>query len=158
MSPIRISVTGLAEFMKAGSSRQRAMLRNYKFQYDQQGRKRPQIVRYSEARAAIKKYHASDNNVGLLIEAVRRLQKKEAAEPEKDANRIRDNIRAIEAYATHFAKSSFQIIDNPKPVYKRGPVEVSTTPDLYVNDAGTTKLIKLHSASRSRIQNSSMSF
>jgi hypothetical protein len=144
VAQIRISVNGLAEFMKAGSSRQRAMLRNYKYQLDRQGNKRPQIVRYSEARAAIKKYHGSGNDVGLLLAAVLSLQKKEAGHPEKDAGRLRDNIRAIQAYATHFAKSSFQIIDNPRPVYRRGPVEVSATPDLYVDDLGTTKLVKLH--------------
>ncbi|MFC6647321.1 hypothetical protein ACFQBQ_17440 [Granulicella cerasi] len=144
MANIRISVNGLAEFMKAGASRQRAMLRNYKFQFDANGHKRPQIVRYSEARAAIKKFHESGNDMGLLISAAVKLQKKEAAEPDRDSSRLRDNIRAIESYATHFGNSKFQIIDSPKPVYTHGTVDVTATPDLYVDDQGTPKIVKLH--------------
>jgi hypothetical protein len=46
---IQISVSGLAKFMKASSAAQRTLLRNQKFQYTADGKKRPQIVRYSEA-------------------------------------------------------------------------------------------------------------
>ena len=95
MPSIKISVAGLAKFMKASASRQRTMLKDYKFPFDKNGNKRPQIVRYSEARAAINKYHSSGNNVATLVAAVAELQKKEASQPEKDPNRIRDNIRAI---------------------------------------------------------------
>lgn len=140
---IRISVTGLAKFMKARPATQRTLLKSYKFTTDKNGNKRPQIVRYSEARAAIKKYHEHNNDVAALLAAVADLQKKELANPDKDSSRIRDNIRAIQAYMKHFSKNSFSILDNPKPKYIHGSVEVSASPDLFVDDKGTKKLIKM---------------
>ena len=140
---IKISVTGLAKFMRSRPATARTLLKSYKFQTDKAGNKRPQIVRYSEARAAIKRYHESGNDVATLLAAVSALQKKEAANPEKDTNRIHDNIRAIEAYMRHFSRNNFIVLDNPKPKYKHGQVEVSATPDLFVDDGGTRKLIKL---------------
>jgi hypothetical protein len=143
MASIKISVSGLAKFMKATPSRQRTMLKDYKFKTDRFGRKRPQIVRYSEARAAIVKYHQSGNEVSLLVTAVANLQKKEASNPEKDSSRIRDNIRAIETYMKYFSESKFTVLDTPKPKYVHGEVEVSATPELYVEEGGKKKLIKL---------------
>ena len=140
---IKISVTGLAKFMKSGPASQRTLLKTYKFQIDKNGNKRPQIVRYSEARSAIKKYHENNNDVATLLSAVAALQKKEAANPEKDASRIHDNIRAIEAYMKHFSKNNFVVLDNPKPKYIHANVEVSASPDLYVDDSGVKKMIKL---------------
>jgi hypothetical protein len=119
------------------------MLKTYKFQTDKNGNKRPQIVRYSEARSAIKKYHSSGNDIATLIAAVAALQRKDAAHPEKDSNRIKDNIKAIQTYMTHFARNKFAVLDNPKPKYRHGEVEVSATPDLFVDDGGHRKMIKL---------------
>jgi hypothetical protein len=140
---IKISVSGLAKFMKARPAGQRTMLKTYKFQTDKNGNKRPQIVYYSEARAAIKKYHASSNDIATLIAAVAALQKKEASQPEKNSTRIHDNIKAIQTYMTHFAKNKFVVLETPKPKYKHGEVEVSAKPDLFVDDAGNKKMIKL---------------
>jgi len=142
--PIKISVTGLAKFMKSGPASQRTLLKTYKFTHDKSGNKRPQIVRYSEARAAIKKYHESGNDVATLLSAVAALQKKEATiDPDKDASRIKDNIRAIETYMKHFSKNKFVVLENPKPKYTHASVEVSASPDLFVDDSGTKKMIKL---------------
>ena len=143
MPSIKISVTGLAKFMRSSHSRQRSMLRDYKFKTDKFGRKRPQIVRYSEARTAIMKYHQGGNDVAVLVAAAVELQKKAAANPEKDLNRIRDNIRAIQTYMTYFARNAFKVLENPRPKYVHGEVEVSATPELYVEENGTRKLIKL---------------
>jgi hypothetical protein len=141
---IKISVTGLAKFMKSGPATQRTLLKTYKFPTDKYGNKRPQIVRYSEARAAIKKYHESGNDVATLLMAVVALQKKEAnLDPEKDTGRIRDNIRAIEAYMKYFSKSKFTVLENPRPKYIHSSVEVSASPDLFVDENGTRKFIKL---------------
>jgi hypothetical protein len=44
---------------------------------------------------------------------------------------------------THFLQSRFTVLNTPSPVYKHGDVEVKATPDLYVEEAGKRKLIKL---------------
>ena len=141
--PIQISVSGLAKFMKATSAAQRTLLRNQKFQFTSDGKKRPQIVRYSEARSAIRKYHESDNDITVLLSAIEALVKKENEHPEKDSARIRDNVRAVKTYMAHFSKNHFSVLENPKPKYIHGEVTVSATPDLYVDEAGKRKLIKL---------------
>jgi len=141
--PIQISVGGLAKFMKATSATQRTLLRNYKFPFTTAGKERPQIVRYSEARSAITKYHESGNDITVLLNAIETLVKKEREHPEKDANRIRDNIRALKTYMAHFSKNHFTVLDNPKPKYIHGEVTVSASPDLFVDEVGRKKLIKL---------------
>src|SRR6185437_5782553 len=60
-----------------------------------------------------------------------------------DSGRIRDNIRAIEAYMKHFSKNNFVVLENPKPKYVHASVEVSASPDLFVEDNGVRKMIKL---------------
>lgn len=44
---------------------------------------------------------------------------------------------------THFSKSSFTVLTTPKPKYSHGEVTVSATPDLYVDENGKKKLIRL---------------
>ncbi len=141
--PIQISVSGLAQFMSATAFSQRRLLGNYKFPFTKDGKKRPQIVRYSEARAAIQKYHSTGNDVRVLMDAVEALKKKAAASPEKDQSRFQDNIRAVDTYMKYFQKNEFVVLDNPRPKYIHGDVHVSTTPDLYVEERGQKKLIKL---------------
>jgi ElaB/YqjD/DUF883 family membrane-anchored ribosome-binding protein len=141
--PINISVAGLAKFMNATSFRQRRLLRDYKFPFNKDGTRKPQIVRYSEARATIQKYHQSENDVTVLLDAVEALKKKAADHPEKDQSRIQDNIRAIRTYMKYFQRNDFTVLANPRPKYVHGDVYVSTTPDLYVEEKGVKKLIKL---------------
>jgi hypothetical protein len=140
---MKISVRVLADFMLASAARQRTIVRDSKFPKLKDGKPKPQIVRYSEARAAIRDFHESGNNITVLLTAVERLAAKKAAFPEKDTTRIDDNIRALSAYVKHFAKMPFKVLTTPKPIYRFEQVEVSATPDLYVEENGVRKLIKL---------------
>lgn len=138
----QVSVNQFAKFIKSGPATQRTILRNSKFPFLTDGKKRPQIVRYSEARAAIRHYHEGGNDVSALVSAVEALTKKLVL-PDKDQARIRDNIRAVETYMKHFAKNQFKVLETPRPKYEHAGVQVSTTPDLYVDEDGEKKLIKL---------------
>lgn len=140
---MRISVKVLADFMLASPARQRTIIRDSKFPKLKDGKPKPQIVRYSETRAAIRDFHESGNDITVLLKAVERLTNKKINNPEKDASRIDDNIRAITAYAKYYSKVPFQVLPTPKPLYCYEQVEVSATPDLYVQENGTKKLIKL---------------
>jgi hypothetical protein len=139
----QLSVTSFAKFMNASASRQRAILRDSKFPRLKDGKKKPQIVRYSEARAAIRHYHESGNDINVLLTAVGRLTKKLGDESARDKSRIQDNIRAIQTYMKHFYKNPFVILNMPHPKYEHTSVSVSVTPDLYVEESGERKLIKL---------------
>jgi hypothetical protein len=140
---ISISVNGLAKFMTASEATRRRLLKDFKFPFNKDGSKKPQIVRYSEARAAIRDYHESGNDASTIVTAIEKLMKKKQEEPLKDDSRINDNIRALETYLKHFSNRQFQILQTPKPRYVHGEVVVSTSPDLYVDENGTKKLIKL---------------
>lgn len=140
---MRISVKVLADFMLASDARRRSIIRDSKFPKLKDGKPKPQIVRYSEARAAIRDYHGSRNDINILLTEVEKLIKKKAEHPEKDPARIDDNIRAIKAYIAHFSKNAFVVLTTPRPVYGSGGVEVSATPDLYVEENGVKRLIKL---------------
>jgi len=140
---MKISVKILADFMLANPARQRSIVRDSKFPKLKDGKPKPQIVRYSEARAAIRDYHESGNDITVLLKAVERLTAKKKEHPEKDPVRIDDNIRAINAYVKYFSKNAFKILSTPKPVYQYEQVDVSATPDLYVEENSVKKLIKL---------------
>jgi len=58
----QLSVGSFAMFMKASPARQRTILRDSKFPSLKGEQKKPQIVRYSESRAAIRHYHESGND------------------------------------------------------------------------------------------------
>jgi len=140
---MRITVKVLADYMLSSALRQRTLVRDSKFPKLKDGKPKPQIVRYSETRAAIRDYHESGNDIAVLLTAVERLTKKRAEHPEKDSGRIDDNVRAIKAYIAHFSKNKFTVLKTPRPIYFYEQVEVSATPDLYVEENGTRKLIKL---------------
>lgn len=144
----KISVKQLADFMLASSSRQRSIVRDAKYPKLRDGKPKPQIVRYSEARSAIREYHESGRDISVLLTAVEKLIKKKAEHPEKDGARIDDNIRAIKAYISHFQNNNFTILNTPRPVYIFDQMLVSATPDLYVEESGIRKLIKLDFSER----------
>lgn len=141
--PIPISVNGLAKFMTSSESTRRKILRDYKFPFNKDGSKKPQIVRYSEARSVIRDYHESGNNAATIVTAIEKLIEKREKYPDKDASRINDNIRALKTYLNHFSQRKFQVLQTPKPTYIHGDVIVKASPDLYVDEDGKKKLIKL---------------
>src|ERR1700690_1927225 len=95
---IPISVNGLAKFMTSSEAARRRILRDFKFPFNKDGSKKPQIVRYSEARAVIRDYHESGNNAATIVTAIEKLIAKKQKNPDKDEARINDNIRALQTY------------------------------------------------------------
>jgi hypothetical protein len=141
--PMKLSVNGLAKYMTSSEAARRSLLRDFKFPLNPDGSKKPQIVRYSEARAAIRDYHESGNEPSVLVVAIEKLVKKREQNPEKDAARINDNIRGLETYLKYFANRKFKVLETPKPRYEHGDVVITTMPDLFVEENGKKKLIKL---------------
>jgi hypothetical protein len=140
---MRISVKLLADFMTASPARQRTIVRDAKYPQLKNGKKRPQIVRYSEARAAIRDYHEANNDVSVLLAAIQRLNTKRAAKAGENMSRIDDNVRALTTYMKYYANTPFTILTTPKLIYRFEQVDVSAAPDLYVEETGEKKLIKI---------------
>jgi hypothetical protein len=144
----QLSVNSFAKFIKASPSQQRSILRNSKFPKLKDGKKKPQIVRYSEARAAIRHYHESGNDINELLNAVAALTKKLIEQPAKDKGRINDNIRGIQTYMKYYQNNVFKIMGLPRPKYEHNGIQISATPDLYVEEGEEKKLIKLDFSQR----------
>ena len=138
---IRITVKGLAKFMRKGPAAQRVVLRDFKFPREPEAR--AQTVYYAEARSGIRDYHASENDASTLVRSVDILRIKADRAVGQKRIRLEHNIRAIERYLHHFSTKRFQILRSPNLTYSHGEVVVSATPDLFVKEGNDEKLIRL---------------
>jgi hypothetical protein len=135
----KLSMKGLSQFMTAGPSRQRSILRAHKYP------KGAAVIigYYTGARNAIKRYHESGNNPAVVVEEVDGLRKKIVGATKQTASKIENNIRAFQGYLTHFGSRSSTVLDTPRLKYLQGDVSVSIVPDLMVEEDGTKEMIKL---------------
>jgi hypothetical protein len=135
----KLSMKGLAQFMTAGPSRQRSILRDHKFPKAAV----PMIGYYTAARNAIKRYHEETQNPAIIVEEVAGLRKKMIGASKQTVSRLENNIRALQGYLEYFGKRSFRVLETPRLKYLRGDVAVSVVPDLMVEENGVREMIKL---------------
>ena len=137
---IKITVKGLAKFMTKGPAGQRKVLRDFKFP-------RPegfvQSIYYGEARQAIRDYHSKGNNPATLVKAIGDLRAEADRAAGQTQTRLEHNIRAVESYLRHFANRRFRVLQTPRLEYSHQNVAIGATPDLFVEEKGCEKLIKL---------------
>ena len=138
---IRISVKGLAKFMRKGPAGQRSVLRDFKFPRGPEAR--VQTVYYAEARVGIREYHVSGNNPATLVKPVDELRKKAERSAGKAKSRLEHNIRAMESYLQYFSGNRFEILSSPRLEYLHGSVTVGATPDLFVKHGDQQKIIRI---------------
>jgi hypothetical protein len=138
---IRITVKGLAKFMRKGPTGQRTVLRDFKFPRGPEAR--AQTVYYAEARSSIREYHMSGNDASGLVRSVDELRKKAERLTDKAKTRLEHNIRAMESYVKYFSGNRFEVLPSPRLEYSHGSVLVGATPDLFVRDGIHKKIIRL---------------
>lgn len=137
---IRLTVKGLAKFMTRKPAAQRKILHDFKFP---QPEGHVQTVYYREARQAIHDYHNEGNNPATLIGAVDSLRARADRSQGQTQIRLEHNIRALESYLKHFAGKQFTILKTPRTYYSHGNVTITAAPDLFVEERGAQRLIKL---------------
>ena len=138
---IRITVKGLAKFMKKGPAGQRSVLRDFKFPKAPEAR--VQTVYYAEARLGIREYHRSGNNPATLVGSVDQLRKKAERSVGNAKSRLEHNIRAMDTYLRYFSGNRFEILPPPRLEYLHHDVTVGATPDLFVKHGEQLKIIRL---------------
>ncbi len=138
---IKITVKGLAKFMRKGPAVQRTVLRDFKFPKEPEAR--AQTVYYAEARNGIREYHDSENDASTLVRSIDILRMKADRAGGQKKIRLEHNIRAIERYLQHFSGKRFQILKSPNLTYSHGDVTVSAAPDLFVREGKDEKLIRI---------------
>lgn len=139
---IRISVTGFAEFVTADPSSRSRKLRPFKFRNKGEGAGRSAY--YKSALHAIRRYHASGGDDGVLRAAKQELAAgATAAANRRDEAKCDRNLAAIEAYQRIYGRRQFRVLPNHRLMYRVGPIMVTAQPDLWVEEEGTQVLIKI---------------
>jgi hypothetical protein len=106
MAHKKISLKGLADYMTASHTRQRTVLRQYK--YPEEDEAQAKIIYYREARDRVAVLHRSDRDSNWLLQQAAQLDTLAAMSTGQTKTRLRHNARALRAYANHFGGSQFR--------------------------------------------------
>ncbi len=137
---IKIGLKGLAKFMTAGASRQRKILKDYKYP-DPEGM--VQAFYYHDARHLITSYHRRHRDPQWLLDRAAYLESFAVQAGGKVGVKYRNNARALRQYAKYFGKRKFSILPARKLRWVCEGVQINATPDLHVEEKGKEKIIKL---------------
>ena len=136
-----ISLKGLADFVDATVTKQRAIVRQYKYPKDDEARAK--IVYYREARDVVEAYHRTKKPPAWLEEEAMRLDVIGGGVVGRARTRLRHNSRGIRQYAKHFSSKAFEPLNELKMFLSFGDVRVSVVPDLHVREGTEERVIKL---------------
>lgn len=139
---IQLSYTALAEFMTASPTIQRKTLIDYK--YPDEDEPRAKRLYYRESRDAIRAYHHGSKSNEWLEESAARLADLAANSDSKpSAVRLKNNARALAAYARHYDSSQIQLSQPFKAQLTFGEISVRINPDLHGFERKREKVIRL---------------
>ena len=137
----KLSLKGLADFMTASHTRQRSILRTYK--YPEQEEARAKITYYREARDRVAAFHSTKRPRSWLLAEALNIDSLAAMSIGRTSTRLSHNARALRAYAKHFASRAFDLLDDLTLTLQYDDVVVTVHPDLHVAEDGQQKLVKL---------------
>lgn len=143
---IKISATGIAEFMTANPSGRSSKLRPYKFNKRGEGFGRTSY--YQKAIACIKKYHSEHNDASAIKKVISELTATAADNSIEQLLRTRAqrNIDAILAYQRIYGRRQFQILRNHRLSYTTKKLRITASPDLWVKEQNHEILLKIGAA------------
>jgi hypothetical protein len=137
----KLSLKGLADYMTASPTRQRSILRSYKYPTEDEAQAK--ILYYREARDRIAAFHSSGETLAWLGNQATILLTLASYSRDRRRARLEHNARGIQQYARNFGSRSFDILGDFSHDLQYGDVVVSVYPDLHVREGETEKLIKL---------------
>lgn len=137
----QISVKGLADFMGASHSRQRTIIRQFK--YPREDEAHAKIIYYREAREVIESYHRADRDVRWLHDLANQVEALGNSLAGRGRTRLRYNAGGIRAYAAHFARRRFKVLDRISLPLVYADVRITAVPDLHVREGKQEKIVKL---------------
>lgn len=138
---MKLSLRGLVKYMTSSPSAQRKVLRDFKYP-DPEGS--AQRDYYKEARESIVKYHKDGHDPRWLEQRGRLLTAQSEVERGPRKVRLRNNSRAIYAYARFFGHEDFEVLKPPTLSLSFASVRVSVFPDLYVIENNKNTFIKMN--------------
>lgn len=138
---IQLSVKGLADYMTASASKQRSILRGYKYPRDDESQAKR--LYYRDARDRIAAYHKNHHDATWLGAKAEELAQLAALTGGASGTRLRHNARALRLYERHFSTRSFTYLGDLRLQLTFAGVRISVTPDLYVREGAKEKIVKL---------------
>lgn len=143
---IKISATGVAEFITANPSSRASKLKPYKFNKRGEGFGRSSY--YQAAINCIKRYHLAGRDENVTRKAMLELT---AISTDKSLQKLiqvraQRNIDAIAAYMRIYGKRQFQILQNHRLSYTSKKLRITASPDLWVKEGGQEVLLKIGAA------------
>ena len=142
MTTIKLSVAGLAKYMTSSPANQRKVLRDYKYPDEDQ----PIAMRmyYKDAVDRIHALHASNADSTWLVGQAKQLEALARSATGSTGTRLRNNARALDAYANYFTKKKYQVLSPARLRKQFGDVLVTVSPDLHVVERKQEKVLKFH--------------
>lgn len=137
----KLSIKGLADFMTASASRQRSILREYK--YPDEDEPRAKRLYYREARDRVAVLHKVGHHPSWLATQASELDQLAANSSSRAKTRLRHNARGLRAYAQHFALKPYSLLDDLSLRLAFGDVVITVVPDLHVKEGAAERIIKL---------------
>jgi hypothetical protein len=137
----KISVKGLADYMAASASRQRTILRQFKYPLEDEAQAK--IVYYREARDRVVALHRSSHAPTWLQDEAAHLDNLAGLSTGGTRTRLKHNSRALRDYARHFANRQLEVLPEVRLALRFSDVLVTVVPDLHVREKEGEKIIKL---------------
>lgn len=141
MAQKKISIKGLADFMTASATRQRSVLRQFKYPQDDEAQAK--IIYYREARDRLAIYHQAGHPRDWLQRQAEQLETLGSSGKGRRDTRLRHNARALRAYAARFSDKNYEMLNDLVMRLVVGDVIVTVATDLHVREDGDEKVIKL---------------
>jgi hypothetical protein len=143
---IKISATGVAEFITANPSSRPSKLRPYKFNKRGEGFGRSSY--YQAAINCIKKYHSAGRDENVTKKAMLELT---AISTDESLGKLlqvkaQRNIDAILAYMRVYGARRFQVLKNHRLSYTNKKLRITASPDIWVKEADQEVLLKIGAA------------
>lgn len=142
MGPIRLSATGVAEFIQASPATRTRKLQPFKYPHRGEGAGRSSY--YKPTIDTVREYHRRGDPkiIRRKIEELTTLEN-DSSLPKRNRTRARRNIDALMAYEDLYGNRNFSVQPNHRLAFKVGSVTITAQPDLWVEENGVQVLIKL---------------
>jgi len=136
----RLTLTGFVDYMTSEASKQRSILKQYK--YPEEDESRAKILYYRDARDRIAAYHRGNENPDWLTQNANQLQLLAKICTGSRKTRLSHNARVLSAYRKYYSKNNYQLLPDIHFALQFEDVLIGVRPDLHVMEGRREKIIK----------------
>jgi hypothetical protein len=138
---IKISLTGLAQYIAGSPAPQRKLLQDFK--YPAADEPFAKIKYYREATDCLRGLIKTGESKEWLRQQSIALAAPRPDQTPNSARRLQQNARAVLLYDNYFVGKTFELVECPRFRLTYSNVSISVVPHLFVREGTKTKLIKL---------------